>query len=448
MSILKYIKQNSAKKRALTDRHVKNSSRFVMYSEIKQFLTLIGYNRVQKNFFNKLIEEFKNSSFVKSYNDEGIVLQEQKYIFKKNHHIYSTILLKPGSKYDSFTFSKFIKFSAEFLYGIPQATEVSKGISSSVQPTGQTSVAKYLKLSQSRIQQIHKLSRKVYVYAEIDKHTKDQCNYFGKSYTREVQKLGYKKDGSFKPNRIFKLVGTKLMCTLNFKSYVRGCTKKSNKIQHRKLPGLANSNKGDYKKSKLLTPKQHSKIDKQGLLVGFKTNYMRNNDVTRKIASSDSSYQKNKVKTFQIVAYNKESSIRKLDVQVRIDSIYKDINDFKIENKIYDYVDFYGHSFDKRINLAGSSIASLYYKGYDTGYLRKNFNLLMFYTNKEVSKYITYKQNRSKYSVHLNDKGETEYTLRTAETTEIEDKTEDCNYINDYDDDCPFLKINRIKHTI
>jgi len=451
LSVLRYIKQNSTLKRTISHRNVKNSSRFITYEEIKNFLLLIGYDRIQTNFWKSSISEFKNSSFVQSSNKEGIVLKPQSELFKENHHIYSTLVLKPETKYDSFTYNKFINFSAEFLYSIPQATPVIKGASCTIQPIAQDTVAKYLNLTQTRIHQIHKLNRKVYIYAEIDEHSKNQANYFGDSYTREVQKLGFKEDGSYKPSRIFKLVGTKLMGTLNFKSFVRGETKKSNKVQQKKLPGLAQSNKGEYKDKKLRAPKQHSKIDKQGLLVGFKTHYMRNNDVTSHLdgIADESSYQENKVKTFQIVAYNRESSTRKLDVQVRIDSLYRDIKDFKLKYKIRDTeMDFYYHSFEKRINLAGSIIASLYYKGNNTGYLRRNFNLLKFKTHKEISKYITYKQNHSKYTVDLNDKGETEYTLKEEYKVQEEKDKKLKPYEDDNNKEDIFLKVNRIKHVV
>jgi len=382
-ALLRYIKQNSEIKFSITHRNVKPHSRYIEFKELKKFMSLIGYTSLSNKWLHKEIQSFVCSDFVQSYNQEGFVINPQNDIYTENHHMFTTIVLNKESKYKTFKYNDFVKYSTEFLYGIPQASKVDKFDSPiGVQPIGQTSISEHLGLTQSRVQQITREQKKVFIFAEVNSHEYNRYKYFEKSYVTTISHLGYNEDGTYKQQKYLKLLGTKLLTHLNYKSFVRGQNNKGEKLS-RKLTKLSNGKKGRTERNyKLASPKTHSKVQKLGSLVGFRTDYMSKNDLT-----DTPSYQ---TLTYQIVSKTKENAIKKLCTEVRLHEMFKDIN-----NVQYQSYDFYNKPLDEKVSLLYRLIGRLYYnKKYKdrTKWLYDNYKVMKIYTHTDISSYVRHKQ--------------------------------------------------------
>jgi len=338
-------------------------------------MKLIGYNTINTKWFSTNIISFLESSFVQSSNKEGFVLSTHKEIFSDKHHIYSTIVINSNAKsdlYKQMKYQDFVKISTVFLYGIPQKTRMYKEKISGIQPMGQTGIGNSLGLTTGRINQITKGQKKVYIWTEVTAHEKHSSKYFRNSYVTDIHNLGVQKNNEFKKSKYYKLIGTKLLTHLNYKSFVQGEVK--GVLRTRKLSNLSNSS--SMKNYKLMAPKKHNLIDKQGMLFGFKTNYMRNDQ------DNEPSSEQHSILTYQIVATSKENAIKKLQTEVRIDEMYKDIENL---TSVSSY--FWTKRLDVRINLAYKLIGRCYFQKKDTKWLYRNFKLMMKYTHGNITKY-------------------------------------------------------------
>lgn len=384
-SLLRYLKQDSEIKHNISSRIVKNHSRFIEYKELKTFMNLIGYNCLSNKWLQKEMSTFVISPFIQSYNKEGFVLKTQEEIYTENHHMITTIVLNQDSKYKTFKYNDFVKYSTEFLYGIPQSSKVDKFDKPlGVQPIGQTSISKHLGLTQSRVNQLVQNQKKVYIFAEVPKHEYDRYKHFQKSYCTTISHLGYNEDKTFKNQKYYKLLGTKLMTHLHYKSYVKGTTNKGAKLS-RKLTKLSNKKTKVQRNYKLASPKLHSRVQKMGCLIGFKTDYMSNNDLT-----DTSSFQAENILTYQIVSKTKENAIKKLCTEVRINEMFSDI-----ETLQYQSYNFYNKSLDEKVNLLYKLIGRLYFnKQYKhrTKWLYDNFKVMKMYIHNDISHYVHHKQ--------------------------------------------------------
>jgi hypothetical protein len=263
------------------------------------------------------------------------------------------------------------------LYSIPQKTKLKVCTPLGVQPIGQTSISKHLGITQSRVQQITKDKKKVYIFTEVPEHNKLQSQYFNNKYVYTIKNLGIDKNGEYKKDKQLQLIGSKLLGTLNYKSYVQGTDKKG-KFNRRKLSGLSNAS--SMKNYKLMAPKKHSQVDKLGVLVGFSTDYMSKTALT-------TAYSNQSIMTYQIVADSKEKAIQKLNTEFRIEEMYNDIAQVSSN----DILSHSNKSLDTRINIAYKLIGRLYYQKLPTDWLYTNFKNLMYHTHNNITKYKEHK---------------------------------------------------------
>jgi len=378
---IRYMKQKS-----YTENHnlhkKKNSSRFISYPEIKHFMKAYGYTKLNITWYNKILEKFKKSSFVQSANTIGLVLAPKVDILS-THSLYASIIINPKiEQYNNFRFNKFIELSVKFLYGKPQATKFHKYGSLGVQPQGQTSVADSIGITQSRVQQIVKNNKKLYLFTKVTEHDKKSAAYFRNAYVYTIKNTGVNKQGEYRKPTYMKLIGTKFLGTLNYKSFVRGSTKlQPNIVSQRRLVNLSNNTKSEYK---LASPKQHSMIDKIGFLEDFKTNLM-----SHQFGVNSSS---TRIKTYQIVSTNKAKALKKLNTSYRVEQMYKDIESVQKDNRIFDSLSYSKHiTLDKQYNSTSHFINKLYAQliemnknAQQCSWLYKNANTMRYFIEDEI----------------------------------------------------------------
>lgn len=414
ISLMKYLKQGEFcdPQRNWKKRH----SRFIRITELKEYLKALGYKNISNKWLNEQLQIFYKSKFVQSYNSYGYTIAKRSEIFD-NHSIYIQCMVNnPNSdRFKTMKFKDFIKTSAEFLYGIPQKTYIEKNNKQgSVQPIGQTLVSDYLGISQARLAQITKNNRKVFIFSEVDNKEYHASKYFKNGYVVSVNNLG-EDEGEYKEKKYYKLLGTKLLTSFKYRSFIRGSTKKDpTKVVQKKLPSLSSSRLNEYK---LSAPKKHSVLNKFGSLQNYNMCTMSDFEITKPYLCKDG--VKN---TIQIVSTKRLSAVKKLNTLVRIESFFDDIEKYHLKYKHFTPNRFYSKSLDVRFKSTYYYLLRLKNACTKEEYksLSRTYGILKFYIEKDINRYIKYNNKR---------KGIEEAVIDVEDIMRILDEEEKANAI-------------------
>ncbi len=322
----------------------------------------------QDDLNQDFLQNFLNSSFIEVNdiaNKSFIIKTDNDLLFgnSNGHQLYIELVLK------RFNLRIFKQHCIKMVYGKPQPSTNDYDISCISQKT----VSKKLGLTPSRIQQVTKDDKKIFKFIEL---TKDEYNYI-KHFEPEfpLYEIKNTKKDFVKPNtktkpktvnqdtnpemklfsRYFRVLGTKLLTSYNYKSIIKGELKGKEKPQINRLNKLyrprktktdtntnsklrnnflPNGRSSSKEITNLFAPKLGKMIltsfkkTMDGELI-YKSGCLEEDEYeySMKLSSSERN-------VYQIIAKNYKNALIKLDTRVRIDTT----TDFLMSN--YDFSDF------------------------------------------------------------------------------------------------------------